>query len=443
MSKKLAIILLAVASVLTAVGAVDRASSEAGPDLDSRVAVATLDPVTGRQPLPEIIELWRGKVEGQPLDYLNRTRLGNALNALGSETAEPAHYTEAAVVFGQALDANPSHAPARLGLAGSLIAQHDFAAAIDQLERAEADGSARLPTLALVGDANLGIGNYQEAAAAYEALIAGERSAPTVSRLARLRWFQGRPAAAVSLAEEALALSGDLAIRPVDRAFYPFQLGHFLFVAGEVDEAIAQYRAALDLAPDHPGAAEALPFALAANGELDQAAERYAELVPEAGAADLHGLYAGVLRALGDETGAAVQERLGTEAALAGIDEHPAERRHIVQFLTARDPALAVELARADLAERADVGAYDHLAWALYHAGRSGEALAMIETALGFGTVDAALFYHAAEINLAAGDTAVAAAYVESSLAVNPHFHPTEADAAAALAARLGVEQPD
>lgn len=440
MIKKLAIALLTIAAALTTASLVaDRFADDGNGPGPGPAAATTLDPVTGRRPLPEIVELWRTKVDGQPLDYLNRTRLGDALNALGSETADLGHYEEAAAVFDEALVANPSHAPARLGLASSLIAQHDFAAAIDQLARAEADGSAPLPTLALVGDANLGIGRYDEAGAAYEALVAGERSAPTVSRLARLRWFEGNPAAAVDLAREALALSEDLAIRPSGRAFYHFQLGHFLFAAGDVDEAIEQYRVALDLAPDHPGALEALPFALAASGQLEEAAELYGELVPDAGAADLHGLYADVLAAIGDDAGAAEQERLGLEVAIEGVDGHPAERRHVVQFLTTRDPDLAVELAEADLAERADVGAYDALAWALHNAGRAEASMAMMDIALGFGTTDAAVSYHAAEIEAAAGNTAAAIAHLEAAFATNPHFHPSEAAAARSLAVELGI----
>jgi hypothetical protein len=44
--------------------------------------------------------------------------------------------------------------------------------------------------------------------------------------------------------------------------------------------------------------------------------------------------------------------------------------------------------------------------------------------ALGLGTRDARLFYHAGMIELALGDAETAAGYLRLALATNPHFHP-------------------
>ncbi len=151
----------------------------------------------------------------------------------------------------------------------------------------------------------------------------------------------------------------------------------------------------------------------------------------------MHGLYADVLRLQGRHLEAADQERLAERLAAEGLDGPAAERRHLAGYYQTRNPDLAIELARADLAERRDVGAYDTLAWALHRAGRHREAGQVIAGALAFGTEDAALHYHAAAIATELGDRATASAHLERALAINPRFHPTEADEAAALAERL------
>lgn len=436
MLKKLAIAALAVALVLGLGSALSRSA-----DSDPAATITQLDELDaghGLAPLPEVIDVWQARVDQHPLDYLSRTQLGAALTAHASETADLDLYAAAQEVLRDALALNPRHTPARLGLARTMIAEHDFAAAADEARTVLASAPGSLPALALLGDATLELGEYEDAADAYNRLVTAERSPATVSRLARLRFALGDPSAAVGLASEALAGSQQLALRPAMAAFYWFQLGHYQFESGNVDLAIASYEAALALDPDNPGAGEELAFALASVGRLDEAAAAYEQLISAGPAADIHGLYADVLRGLGDDVGAAEQERLGAALAAETLDRYPAERRHLAGFYLTRDPEVAVELAAADAATRNDVGALDTLAWALHNAGRTAEALDLIDEALAVGTRDAAILYHAGAIAAANGDPAAARSHIEDALALNPTFHPTEAADARRLLASLG-----
>ncbi len=460
MFRRFAIATIVAAALFGLVGLIGTGSQpstdEAKTQAQGPVTVSdrNLTPVQGLKPLPEIIDFWQQRVDGNPVDYPSRTELGLALNTAASEQADLELYRQAEVVFTDAIDLNPDYDKARLGLASSLIAQHRFDEALAQIDIVEdakstvedtkntvedtkntvEDTEDSAMTLALLGDAKLGYGDLSGAADAYQRLIRVERSAPTVSRLARLRFEQGRPDEAVELATEALALSEELALRPHTQAFYRFQLGHFLFLNGDVAGSTVAYRDALAIEPEHGGASESLAFNLAADGDLVAAAEAYGSLIERSPAADLHGLYAAVLRQLGDERQAEVQEELGRAAALESHDD-PAERRHLVGYHLTRNPAVAVELARADLAERQDSGAYDALAWALHHDGQQAEAVEMIEAALASGTKHPATLYHAAAIHHAAAtDQETAARYLRQALAINPTFHPTEAADAEALA---------
>ena len=92
------------------------------------------------------------------------------------------------------------------------------------------------------------------------------------------------------------------------------------------------------------------------------------------------------------------------------------------------DAALA--LARRELDVRRDIYAHDLLAWALYKNGQPEAARTAMAEALGLGTRDARLFYHAGMIERALGDLGAATRYLRCALETNPHFHPLQADEA-------------
>jgi tetratricopeptide (TPR) repeat protein len=390
------------------------------------------------KPIAEVVALWQQRSDDIPLDYLSRTELGRALSRQAREEADLRGYEQAEMVLLEALALNPSYRPARLALASALSSQHRFTEAREIAEAVYAEDRSSLSALVLSGDASFELGDYERAEAVYAEIAALEGSAPIVARLARMAWVRGDLDGAVALSGQALDLSEDYALRPHDAAFYWFQLGHFRFVNGDTAGAVDALDQALLVAPDHPGAAEEMAHVQASLGNTAVAEQLYRDLLAKAPAADLHGLYADLLVARGDEVGAAVQEQLGLDLAVRTIAAFPAERRHLVGFYVRRDSTVALELAEADLGVRRDVGAFDTLAWALYHAGRPLEAAEAMATALTQGTVGPSLMYHAGAIAAAVGDTETAREHLRTALDLNPRFDPIEAPAAAALLGDLG-----
>ena len=88
----------------------------------------------------------------------------------------------------------------------------------------------------------------------------------------------------------------------------------------------------------------------------------------------------------------------------------------------------------AELRTRRDIYGYDLLAWALHKSGRDAEARAPMARALSLGTRDAMLYFHAGMIDRSLGDTTSARVRLETALAINPSWHPSQpAEARAAL----------
>jgi len=85
-----------------------------------------------------------------------------------------------------------------------------------------------------------------------------------------------------------------------------------------------------------------------------------------------------------------------------------------------------------------DVYGYDLLAWALYKSRRIDEARKASTLALGQGTEDAILLYHAAMIAVAAGDSIGARSLLSRTLTLNPMFSATQSPLAQATLAALG-----
>ena len=87
-----------------------------------------------------------------------------------------------------------------------------------------------------------------------------------------------------------------------------------------------------------------------------------------------------------------------------------------------RTPEEALRWARRDLQTRRTVATISAMAWALYHAGRPGEAAANMDKALRVKTIDPDVLYRAGLIYPAAGDANRGRLYLRQAAAANPQF---------------------
>ena len=256
--------------------------------------------------------------------------------------------------------------------------------------------------LGLLSDALMEQGKLGEAIEVLQQMVNIRPGSEAFSRIAHLRWLKGDLPGAIAAMETALKGAGQGDVET--RAWTLVRLSGYYLQAGRTT-------AALTAAESAAAQAGAYAPALLARGRALLALGRGAEAVgPLARAAELNPLpeyqwwLADAQRAAGR-----AEEARKVEGLLTGGGER-SDPRTLALYLATRgeQPAVAVRLAREELANRADVLTHDALAWALAANGELPAAEAEMRAALAEKTRDARLLFHAGEIALARGDRAAA-----------------------------------
>ena len=115
---------------------------------------------------------------------------------------------------------------------------------------------------------------------------------------------------------------------------------------------------------------------------------------------------------------------------------------HVVQVHDVRAMDLPEALRQAELAykEYKNAGVITTLAWCYYKTGRYPEAQKMIRKALAIRTPDASILFRAGMIAAKLNDRPRAQKLLSQALNLNPHFHPAEAETAAATLQTLSAK---
>ena len=321
------------------------------------------------------------------------------------------------------------------------FALHDFAGAREAADEALAADPADPAALALAADAALEMGDVDAADDLYARLADGDagRRPPVISRMARRAWLGGDTERAEALVRDAIR-AASLAEGGDELAFYHYQLGEMLRSRNALDEAEAEYRAALEAQPDHVPSMGGLAFVLAAGGASDGAIALLESATERHPAPDLVAALGDLYALAGREADAADQWALVERIADVGQANGGAYDRQLVLFLADhdREPDRAVALATAELTERADVYGHDALAWALFKAGRLQEASAEAEEALRLGTPDARIHYHAGLIADALGRADDARRHLAFAASHSGGLPPLQASLLSATLERIG-----
>jgi tetratricopeptide (TPR) repeat protein len=335
------------------------------------------------------------------------------------------------------------NAGAELVLASSLTSMHSFRDGLVHAQRALRIEPANTAAVAHVASVLVELGRYDDANRVLRSVPAArEVDAGLYPALARYDELTGSVATARELIDLALAQTDSIIDSPAEsRAWFHFHAGELAWTAGDGAAAERRFREALAILPDYPRALNGLARMYWGERRWRDAlgaATPAAELVPSPEAL---GYKADAQRALGDAAGARSTDDLIAAIARIGNARALSDRALALYWSDHfQRPREAIAIARRDVAARDDVFAEDTLAWALARGGRWAEARSAARRAVRRNTQDARLQYHAGVIAMETGDRVEAARCLKLALALNPQFHPVDANDARKRLEKLAGE---
>lgn len=386
---------------------------------------------------PTVAEIARlqAAVQANPSDPISQRDLGFALLQRVRETADPTLYAPAAAAFQAAHALDPEDALVLVGIGGLQLGKHQFAEALVSGQQAIAMSPTLVPAHAVLVDALVELGRYDEADLAAQEMFGLRSNLPTLTRVSYLAELHGQLDTALSAMRLAARSPG---LAPENTAFVDGLLGNLLVYSGDPVGAATAYRDALAILPAHaPSIAGQGRLAVAA-GMLDEAIRLFQR------ASDILPLPEYVI-ALGDAQAAAGRTADAVRSfKLARAEIQLFQATGVVVDLDLAlfeadhgDPARALDLATTAYAATPTVRAADARGWALHRLGRDKEAKRYADEALRLGSRDPLLRYHAGAIAAALGDAKVARRDLELALATDAGFSATGAAEARRILASL------
>jgi tetratricopeptide (TPR) repeat protein len=347
-------------------------------------------------------------------------RSANELIALGlnfqqkaRETGDASYYARSEAALRRALRLQPGNREAIGGLGSLALSRHRFREALVLGRRARND--------AVVGDALVELGRYEEAFAHFDRMAATKPNLAGFARVSYGRELVGDVPGAI----RAMRLAVEAATgRHEPTAWTHVQLGKLYWSTGRLRSAAREYHAALSALPGYVYALDALAQVEFARGRTQRAIaleRRAAETVPLP-------QFVAILGDLYERSG---QQALARRqyALIGAIDRLLAAngvRTDLESALFRVDHAIrlseSLELARAARRLRPSIDGDDVLAWALARNGRCTEALDYSKRALRLGTKDALKYFHRSRIERCLGRPSEAERWLRKALDLNPHF---------------------
>lgn len=376
-------------------------------------------------------------------DYAGYDALGSAFFQKARETGDIAYYDLAEQTLKKALALAPQDfrsADPLVHMALVYMGEHRFSDALTYTQKAINTGSGNLAAFAIAGDAYTDMGDYDQAATAYNTMQSLGRVISSSlalaymsdSRLAYLCYLHGDSTEVIRLMKSAITAALQTKVPRENVAWLYFELGERYFQTGDLENADLSYQSGIKADPNHYRSLAGLAKVRAAQGKLEESVQLYQRsiaIIP----------FPVYVAELGD-----VYKKLGrmNEAQQQyDLVEYIGHLSKLNQVLANRELALfyadqgiklpeALELARKELEIRHDIYTWDTLAWVLYKNGRFQEAIDAINKALALHTNDSLLLFHAGMIHHSLGKDSVAEDFLRRALKANPHFQVFQAEVA-------------
>jgi tetratricopeptide (TPR) repeat protein len=392
---------------------------------------------TSSEGMAHTVATARRRLAADPNDADAAVSLADVLMRQGRVERHGAHGAEAEAVLRSVLREEPDNYTAIKMLGVTLLAQHRFGDAVTAARKAIRLRPTDAWNYGVLGDAQLELGEYDQAFDAFDRMAAIRPDASVYARVAYAHELQGRLGDALRHMQRAAEATG--AHDPESLAWHYAQLGHLHLEMGAVDAAHREFARADYAFPGHPYARLGLARVAAARRDYPRALQMYRELLVTGATPEIAASVGDMLVLTGDADGAAAMyakaESLEREAWTSEAPQPAALARMLAE--RGLKTADAVALAEEAASTRSDIFTMDALALAYFRAGRLDAAAAASRQALRTGTRDRRLLYHAAAIAHARGQDDEARRLLASVLEGTPALDVTIVRGVEALALAL------
>jgi tetratricopeptide (TPR) repeat protein len=378
------------------------------------------------------IDFWHARAAQHPQSEQEWVYIGDLLDLKARLTGDVGHYIAAQEAYERAIDIAPNSVSAHSGNARLLATLHDFENAVVEATRVLQLDPYASDALGVIFDSSIELGDLENARLALDRLAERVETPALFIRQARLSFFSGDTASAISLARRSVAYADEEQAPAAVMAFYRFAVGEYELLAGNPDTAEMEYDAALDALPGYTAAIYGNSRVALARGDVETAIGLLETLPKTLSRPDMLAFLGDLYALNGDSVAAAAHYGLADQAAqAAAVGDRLIFGREYALFLADHDRPLEPAMALVEPLERvADGYGADTLAWVLFKAGRSDEALAAARSALQYAIPDPLIGIHAGLIELSAGDPARGRALIEEALALRPTASPLVIDQA-------------
>ncbi|HWH54112.1 MAG TPA: tetratricopeptide repeat protein [Gaiellaceae bacterium] len=355
-----------------------------------------------------------------PRDASSWARLGLSYEQKARETADPSYYTKAEGALRRALRLDRHDLAATTGFGSLALSRHRFREALGYGRRAQRLAPSSAAPYAVVGDALVELGRYDEAFRAFDTLARLKPGLTAYARVAYGRELVGDTTGAI----QAMRLAAETAAGREPAAWTHWQLGKLYWSVGRSTEAASEYRAALTVLPGYVYALDALAQVEAGRGRVTRAISLERRAVDRVPLPQFVSVLGDLYRRAGRPRDARRQDGLVTviERLLAANGVRTDLETALYRADRGIRPEETVALARLARRDRPSIDGDDALAWALFRGGRCDDALTYSQRSLRLGTRDALKFFHRGMIERCLGRRAAARAWFRRALALNPGF---------------------
>lgn len=386
------VVLVAAAASIAAAVVLGRGALSRNPYSTAAAPASGTNLTTSRDSLRTTIAAMRQRLSQNPGDGPAAVLLADALMRAARVDGTPAVVLEAERVIRGALSHSPTDYGVQRMLGPVLLAQHRFDEALGAGRAAQRVNPDDGWNYAVIGDALLELGQYEEAFDAFDELNARKPDPGAYARAAYARELQGDVEGAIPLMQ--LAAEGTGAHDPEGRAWYLCQIGHLRFLLGDIAGAEREFAHAHFVFPDHPYARSGRVRILVARWRL-----REAEALLASGPAtpETWALRGDIARRLGSSAAAEEAYREAERLEREGWQEEEPQPAALARFLAERNRNLdeALQLALGAAETRRDINTLDTLAWAYFRKGELDRAADAIAGALRTATGDPRIRCHA------------------------------------------------